>query len=96
MDRHWDPTLLPDCEYDLSKWQEIGALKLDKLMNSPLRGGMLCDDTGLGKTITSLLAALKYHIDNPGFGPILVVTKIVLMSQWEGEAKKLRKADVSS
>ncbi|KAH8889402.1 P-loop containing nucleoside triphosphate hydrolase protein [Thozetella sp. PMI_491] len=69
----------------LKPWQGTGATKLVRLGNSFLGGGILGDRVGMGKTLTSLLAALELRrqLPNPGF--ILIVCRPTLVLQWYDE-----------
>ena len=63
------------------------------LMRTYMRSGFLCDDAGLGKTITTVLAALNAQLENLGSVPILAVTKKACLLQWHSDVQQLQKPD---
>jgi superfamily II DNA or RNA helicase len=50
------------------------------------RGGLFCDSTGLGKTLTTLCLAASTASD----GPTLCVVPLSVMAQWKEEANRFR------
>ncbi|CEI64840.1 hypothetical protein FVEN_g3338 [Fusarium venenatum] len=75
--------------HELKPWQEIGAKKLAASCNFLLGGLILGDDTGLGKSLTALVAAL--HQRNkmlPDCGPVAVVTRPACILQWWEEIEQ--------
>ncbi|PCD45426.1 hypothetical protein AU210_000860 [Fusarium oxysporum f. sp. radicis-cucumerinum] len=68
---------------DLKSWQKIAVVKLLEACNSPLEGAILGDDTGLGKSLSALLAALAKRKEMfPYAGPVLVVCRAGCVIQW--------------
>ncbi|CAG9937322.1 unnamed protein product [Clonostachys rosea f. rosea IK726] len=60
-----------------------------RFAQSPFKGGFICDDTGLGKSLTALLTALKLQEEQrPRCGFILVVCLTGCLTQWATEIKK--------
>ncbi|QPC66833.1 hypothetical protein HYE67_009064 [Fusarium culmorum] len=73
----------------LKPWQETGARKLVNSCNLLLGGLVLGDETGLGKSLTALVAAL--HQRNkmlPACGPVAVITRPSCVIQWWEEIKR--------
>lgn len=72
----------------LRPWQKIGVVKLLKSCESPLGGMILADATGMGKSLTALVAALEKRKQMlPHCGPILVVTRPNCTNQWFNEIR---------
>ncbi|KAM0212206.1 hypothetical protein ACHAPA_007371 [Fusarium lateritium] len=72
----------------LHPWQKIGAAKLLQSCESPLGGMILADATGIGKSLTALVAALEKRKEMlPHCGPVLVVTRPSCAHQWMDEAR---------
>ncbi|EEU46508.1 uncharacterized protein NECHADRAFT_106052 [Fusarium vanettenii 77-13-4] len=72
----------------LKPWQQTGQQKLQILAKSVFQGGFLCDSVGLGKSLTSLIAALKLRAELlPKCGFILVVCRPSCVAQWFDEIR---------
>ncbi|KAK3401535.1 P-loop containing nucleoside triphosphate hydrolase protein, partial [Sordaria brevicollis] len=72
----------------LQPWQASGVVRLCRLAHSPFRGALLCDEMGLGKSLTALVAAIKLKRDLPGSGYVLVITRKSCVLQWLDEIRK--------
>ncbi|RGP58507.1 global transactivator [Fusarium longipes] len=69
--------------------QEIGARKLADSCHFLMGGLVLGDETGLGKSLTALVAALHQRNEMlPDCGPVAVVTRPGCVIQWIDEIKK--------
>lgn len=55
-------------------------------MRSKYGGGLLADPVGLGKSLTALVAALRYKVLRPDSGPVLVTCRKGSVMQWYEEA----------
>ncbi|EXM10898.1 P-loop containing nucleoside triphosphate hydrolase protein [Fusarium oxysporum II5] len=77
---------VPWLRTELQSWQRIAVMKLLDACNSPLRGLILADETGLGKSLSALVAALfKRQEMLPQCGPVLIVTRMSCLTQWYEE-----------
>ncbi|KAF4421275.1 hypothetical protein F53441_14357, partial [Fusarium austroafricanum] len=73
----------------MGSWQKIGVAKILESFNSPLRGLILGDETGLGKSLTALVAALEKRNEMlPHCGPVLVIARPGCVDQWYEEIQK--------
>jgi SNF2 family DNA or RNA helicase len=59
-----------------------------ELDNSGARGGLLCDDPGLGKTLTTL-AMIAANTVNENMESNLIVCPVSLLEQWRDAARKV-------
>ncbi|QGI58672.1 hypothetical protein CEK26_000796 [Fusarium fujikuroi] len=81
-----DVIRVPWLRTELQSWQRIAVMKLLDACNSPLRGLILADETGLGKSLSALVAALLKRDEMlPQCGPVLVVTRMSCLTQWYEE-----------
>ncbi|PVZ97025.1 hypothetical protein BB558_007046 [Smittium angustum] len=83
----WSPGTLiqPDgLKMNLLPFQIEGAQWMKNKEDSLLKGGVLADEMGMGKTIQTISLFLL----NPGNGPTLVVTPTVALIQWKKEIEK--------
>ncbi|OBS27179.1 hypothetical protein FPOA_01120 [Fusarium poae] len=72
--------------HELKPWQEIGAAKMAKSCNLHLGGLIIGDETGLGKSLMALVAALHQRNQMlPECGPVCVVTRPGCVVQWWDE-----------
>ncbi|KAF4780876.1 hypothetical protein HER10_EVM0003842 [Colletotrichum scovillei] len=74
----------PNLETVLRPWQQEGAELLSHMLNGPLRGAVLGDGMGLGKTLTSINVTLR-DPNEPYEGPVLVVAPKAVQSTWLDE-----------
>ncbi|KAF4988672.1 hypothetical protein FGRMN_9639 [Fusarium graminum] len=74
----------------LKPWQKTGVEKLLKACDGPMRGLILGDETGLGKTLEALVAARVKQLEmKPSCGFILAVYRPGCILQWERETKAI-------
>ncbi|KAH8788669.1 hypothetical protein F5883DRAFT_635540 [Diaporthe sp. PMI_573] len=80
----------PDLTHLLKEWQATGYKQLLLMADVTFKGGLLCDETGLGKTLTVLRAALYLKKQNK-CGFILVACLATCQRQWYEEIMKFFK-----
>lgn len=78
---------LPDIFQRTPKPHQIsGAYMVKYLCQSQYSGGMLCDPMGSGKSFTAIISYLLMP-RGPQHGPLIIVTKLSLVSKWQDEIK---------
>ncbi|EEU45395.1 uncharacterized protein NECHADRAFT_80269 [Fusarium vanettenii 77-13-4] len=88
------PTILPRLQTELKPWQAVGVTKLLQSTESMFKGALLCDEAGMGKSLTALTAALiKRKQMLPRCGFVLVVCPAEGVHPWCSEIKKHFKKD---
>jgi SNF2 family DNA or RNA helicase len=75
----------------LKPWQLTGVGKLQHLFNSRFKGGILGDEQGLGKSLTTIAAMVDDIVTNKGKayrGFNLIVTTKSCAPQWISEINR--------
>lgn len=77
-----------DSTYSLKKHQKEGVAWFQCLLNNDLKGCLLADDMGMGKTLQVMYAIDWHSRKNGNQKPYLVVAPVSLLENWENEYKK--------
>eukprot|EP00917_Polyrhabdina_sp_WS-2016_P029730 GHVP01063374.1.p1 GENE.GHVP01063374.1~~GHVP01063374.1.p1 ORF type:complete len:722 (-),score=154.40 GHVP01063374.1:1743-3908(-) len=63
--------------------------------NEDIKGGILADEMGMGKTIQTIALILKQKSSGSFSGPTLVVTPVAALLQWKSEIEKFAKDSIT-
>lgn len=74
--------------YSLKKHQKEGVAWFQCLVNNDLKGCLLADDMGMGKTLQVMYAIDWHSRKNGNQKPYLVVAPVSLLENWENEYAK--------
>lgn len=83
------PAFLPCLQAELKSWQAVGVTKLLQSTETMFKGTFLCDEFGMGGSLTALTAALINRKQmRPHCGFVLVVCPPEDVPRWYSEVQK--------